>query len=117
MTWVSGVSRATGTLIPMTQRRGVQGPPNAYLVDGERWPDGRLLAGLSPSLVRALGIAADVSRRLSAALDGRSISGVARDADVARTTLYDLQRGGTWPDLVSITKLEDVLETSLLGRP
>lgn len=97
----------------MTQRRGVQGPPRAYLEAGEVWPGGRVRAGENPSVVRALERAADISVRLAAALDGRSVSGAARDADLARTTLYDIVKGETWPDLVTITKLEDVLETAL----
>jgi hypothetical protein len=50
------------------------------------------------------------------------MSAVARDADVGRQTLYDVLRGTTWPDVVTIVRLQDALEVVLWpdwapGRP
>lgn len=60
--------------------------------------------------------AAEFSRRLAGALSGRSKSAVAEEADLARSTIYDLLSGETWPDLVTIGVLEDVLDAELLPR-
>jgi transcriptional regulator with XRE-family HTH domain len=90
----------------------LKGGPKAYLRAGATWPNGRLLA----SAPVAAHWAAEISRRLSAALAGRSKSGVAEAAGVARSTLYDVLTGETWPDLVTIAALEEVLELELWPR-
>lgn len=65
----------------------------------------------------AVAFAAEVSTRLDAALADRSVADVAREADVARSTVYDLRSGATWPDLLSVIKLELALDTILWVRP
>jgi transcriptional regulator with XRE-family HTH domain len=55
-----------------------------------------------------------ISLRLAAALEGRSVTDVAEQADLARSTLYDLAGGRTWPDLISLGKLESALDIELL---
>lgn len=97
----------------MTHRRGVRGAPRDYLAAGAAWPDRSVPAGESAAITRSVAIAATVSERLRDALGGRSVAGVARDADVSRSTIYDLLSGGTWPDLVTVTKLEDALDVDL----
>jgi transcriptional regulator with XRE-family HTH domain len=67
-----------------------------------QWPRGRLVRGV-PVAVR---YARDISLRLERALDGKVIAQVARDADVVRSTLYDIMSGRSWPDVVSLAKLE-----------
>lgn len=99
----------------MTHRRGVRGAPRDYLAAGAAWPDRSVQPGESVAIARSVSIAAGVSERLRAALDGKSVAGVARDADVARSTIYDLLAGGTWPDLVTVTKLEEALDADLWG--
>lgn len=92
----------------MPNRRTTVRPPRDY-VRGE-WPQGAATADAP----RALEHARAISLRLSEALEGRSISEVAQTADLARSTLYDLTQGRTWPDLISLGKLEDALGVALL---
>jgi hypothetical protein len=97
----------------MTHRRGVRGAPRDYLAGGAAWPGGNVGPDESMAISRAVAIAAAVSERLGGALEGRPVAAVARDADVSRSTIYDLVNGGTWPDLVTVTKLEEALDTDL----
>jgi F420-0:gamma-glutamyl ligase-like protein len=91
----------------------VTGPPRANLDAGQEWPSSKIAPGTPNAVARAVSVASAVSVALAEALDGRSIAEVARTADVARSTIYDLLSGSTWPDLVTVSKLEDSLETSL----
>lgn len=53
--------------------------------------------------------AAHIARVLTAALENRTVTGVAKEASVARSTLYDIAGGKTWPDVVTLARLEHVL--------
>ena len=48
-----------------------------------------------------------------AAANESTISGLARSADVARSTVRDIIYGNTWPDVVSLAKLEEALRLKL----
>lgn len=78
-------------------------------MDGS-WPTGPA----TPDAPRALEHARAIAIRLAAALEGRVISQVAVDADLSRSTLYDLVNGASWPDLISLGKLEAALDIDLL---
>jgi hypothetical protein len=58
-----------------------------------------------------------VARRLAVnveqAIGGRSIRSVAEAAQVDHTTLLGLLRGRSWPDLVTIARLESGLAADL----
>lgn len=88
----------------MPRRRGISGPPRDHLVAGE-WPSGE---SDGPAA-----IAQAVARALLAALDGRSIREVARQADLQHATVLGLVNGTRWPDFVTLVKLEDALRTDL----
>lgn len=92
----------------MTKRRGTVGPPRDY-VRGE-WPNDPAVANAP----RAVEHARAISVRLAEALRDRSVTDVAAEADLARSTIYDLVNGSTWPDLVSLGKLSDALGVDLL---
>lgn len=92
----------------MTRRRSAVGPPREYVTGS--WPDGSAV----PGAPRALEHARLIAIRLSDALDGRSVTEVAEQADLARSTIYDLVGGRTWPDLISLGKLEAALDVELL---
>jgi DNA-binding phage protein len=82
--------------------------PRDWLATGE-WPDGRFVAD-TPNVVA---YAVEIARRLQVELKGQSKSEVAREAEIERSTLYDILSGRTWPDAVTLAKLELVLETRL----
>lgn len=92
----------------MAQRRKVLGAPADFITRGA-WPNG------SPSkdAPTALAYAQHVSKRLSEILDGQNISQVALDVDVARSTLYAILAGRTWPDFVTLVKLERAFKVRL----
>ena len=82
--------------------------PRSWLTDGE-WPHGALADDAPPPVKYA----AHVAGALSAALVGRNKTDVARAAGIERSTLYDVLAGNTWADLVTLAKIEVVLNVSL----
>jgi hypothetical protein len=76
------------------------------------WPNGQF----DPEAPEVLAHAVAVSVALSAALEGRNKSEVASEADITRSTLYDILAGNTWADMVTLAKLESCLDTGLWPR-
>ena len=105
-------------MIPeVTQRRQAPGPPRSLLAPRGSWPDAPLVeSSLSPAVQAACAAAAEVAVELERALRTVSVAAIARDADVARSTIYDLLSGATWPDIVTLYKLEAALGVELWGR-
>lgn len=95
-------------MLRVPQRRGLEGPPSQFLADG-KWPDGSLDAE-APVVAY---YAAEISRRLRAALEGQLQKDVAESADLARSTLNDIVTGRQWPDVVTVAKLEHLLQKRL----
>ncbi len=54
-----------------------------------------------------------VARALREQLRDRSPSAVCRDAGLAGSTVQDLLAGRTWADLVTLAKLEEVVDAGL----
>lgn len=92
----------------MPNRGRIRSKPREFVARGA-FPDGPLKSQ-SPA---AAWWAAEIARRLRDAIAEASLSEVARDADLARSTIYDIVSGETWPDVVSIVKLQDALNTRL----
>src|SRR6476469_9963721 len=94
----------------MPQRRRVSGVPRDYVTAGE-WPHG----SLEVSAPVAVSYAAEIAARLAEAISrqGISQSELAPRADVARSTLHDVLTGRTWPDVVTLAKLETLLAVRL----
>jgi hypothetical protein len=92
----------------MPRRRQSLPPPRAYGAN-DNWPHGPLVAD-APVAAR---YAQQIAVRLLAALGDRNRTEVADHADLSRSTLHDLTNGRTWPDIVSLAKLESVLVTRL----
>lgn len=90
----------------MPKHRGLDGPPHSYVVAGE-WPDGKLDGQVLAEYVRQVAV------RLDEAIGGRSVRDVAREADLQHTTVLGLLKGESWPDLVTIAKLEQELGVRL----
>lgn len=97
--------------VPNRGTRIRPGGPSAYLVSGT-WPDGVLEAD-APVAVHW---AAEVSRRLGAALQGRSKRAVASESGLARSTIYVVLAGDTWVDLATLGTLEEFLGVELFPR-
>lgn len=86
------------------------------LAAGATWP-GDPTGGddVAAGVAAAAQAAAAIAERLERALRGKNIAGIARDADVARSTIYDIVAGTTWPDIVTIFKLQETLGVRLWG--
>ena len=89
-------------------KRSTRGIPLSFVADGT-YPDCEFCEG-APLSVHWAG---EVARRLTAALAGHTVSDVAARAGLARSTIYDITAGRTWPDLVSIVQLQLVLSARL----
>lgn len=57
--------------------------------------------------------AAQIAAALEEALQGVNKSAVAAEARIERSTLYKILEGRTWPDALSLSKLELALQTNL----
>lgn len=66
-----------------------------------------------PDSPTAVAYAVEIARRLERGMGERSKAGVAREANLERSTLYDLLSGRSWPDAITIAQLEQVLQTRL----
>lgn len=73
------------------------------------WPEGTLRKD-TPIGVR---YAAEITRNLKAAMDGWTQTGLAEEISIARSTLHDILTGRSWPDLSTLAKLEEALQTRL----
>lgn len=82
--------------------------PREWLADGE-WPEGTFVEDAPTAVAYAVAI----SRTLQERLEGRSKAELARRAGIERTTLYDVLSGRSWPDAVTLAKLEEALQTRL----
>ncbi len=84
--------------------------PASYVASGD-WKLGRV-AG--PRLVLyAQGFAVAVE----AAIGGRTLREVARQAEISHTTLLAVLHGQRWPDMITIAKLEETFQRSLWPGP
>jgi hypothetical protein len=100
----------------VTQRRNPTGGPKDLLTAAGSWPDEPTVSdGVAPGVAAAAKAAAAIAERLERELRGRNIAAIARDANVARSTIYDIVAGTTWPDIVTIFKLQDTLGVRLWG--
>lgn len=91
----------------MARRSTKLNDPKDYVVG--TWPTGPIAKG-APAATRH---AQTVAIVLGEALDGKNVSDVASDADLSRNTVYELLAGTTWPDIVTLAKLEEVLDVRL----
>jgi lambda repressor-like predicted transcriptional regulator len=94
----------------MPQRRGLQGGPRQFY-PGDSWPDDDPVES-APVAAR---YAAAIATALKSVINERGIKvgELTTDADIARSTLNDILTGRVWPDMVTLSKLEDVLQAPL----
>ncbi len=89
-------------------RRRQQVRPVEWLSRGS-WPHGPLTSDAPPEAR----VARAITIELDAAMRGRSPRSVAADAKLAHTTVYDLLKGRTYGDVITIARLEAALQRSL----
>ncbi|MEI8002612.1 MAG: transcriptional regulator, partial [Actinomycetes bacterium] len=92
----------------MPSRSGLERRPADYLQDGD-WPTGHL----RPDAPAEAYLAAAMTRRLTAALAGRSARSIARDAGISAQTVLNLLAGLSWGDVVTVARLERTLGAAL----
>lgn len=90
----------------MPRRTGEVGSPVSYVPEGA-WPDGEL-DGSEPAAY-----AQHVARRLRDAIGDRSLRSVAEEAGLQHTTVSDVLNGRTWPDMLTLVRLEQALDVKL----
>ena len=86
--------------------------PATYLASIGTFPQGPYRRG-TPSEVY---LAAGLARRLKEKIKGESIRYIAKKADLSPQTLVNILHGKTWPDLLTIARLENALEAKIWGN-
>lgn len=96
------------TLGGMVRRADVRPRPADYAAEGS-WPDCTLEPGAPVWAQRAL----EVSGALQASLRDVNLSELHRTTGIARSTVRRIVDGETWPDFVTLTRLEEALNARL----
>ena len=84
----------------MTRAAEILGTPRAHLRVPSHWPFGEIDDGIPARYAQRF------SARLQEAIGTRSYRAIARESGVSHGTISALVRGDTWPDLITISKLE-----------
>jgi hypothetical protein len=101
---------AVGSVAGVPRRRGVHSRPVDFLADpAAAFPEGELDVDAPLEAV----VAHRLAGRLDAALEGRALSAVCRDAGLNRSTVQDLLAGRSLCDTVTLAKLEATLGVAL----
>lgn len=101
-----------GSAVP--RRKDLAGPPKGFVVPGGTWPEGPFVEGAPP----AIGVAAHISAQLRVAIaeSRQSMTQVAAGLQVARTTVYDILNGTTFPDITTIANAQRYFNQELWPR-
>ena len=86
--------------------------PVTYVVQKGTFPQGPYRRGTP----REVFLAAGLARRLKNKIGNESIRYVAKKARLSPQTLLNILQGETWPDLLTISRLEEALEAKLWGN-
>lgn len=86
--------------------------PVTYVVKKGAFPEGPYREGTPWEVYLAAGLA----NRLKTKMKGESIRYVARQAQLDPQTLINILKGRTWPDLLTVARLEHALEAKLWGN-
>lgn len=100
-------TRVTAYSAIMAQRR-TRGTPLSFVRSGS-YPD----CVFQPDAPASVHWAGEVARRLNTAISAHAVSDIAARAGLARSTIYDIMAGRTWPDLASIVQLQAALGVTL----
>ncbi len=102
----------------MSRSKKVKGIPRDYLAPGATWPDGPLRPGAPPEAV----LAWNLSRRFNDAYEVRKKPGtpaeltykkLAEKAGLSKTTVHNFLEGKTFPDMLTVDRLERVFRVRL----
>ena len=96
----------------MVRRADVRPRPADYADEGT-WPQCTLQADAPVWARHAL----HISSALQARLRDVNVSELQRSTGIARSTIRRIVEGETWPDFVTLTRLEDALDVSLWPGP
>ena len=86
--------------------------PIAYLKENGVFPHGPYLQDAPKEVFLAAGLAV----RLQTKIGNESIRYIAKKADLSPQTLLNILKGVSWPDLRTIARLENALDTKLWGN-
>lgn len=86
--------------------RPTRPPPVGHVVSGD-WPHARLDDNVGANVGQAF------AAQLQAAIEGMSLREVERRTGVDHTTVVKIVSGVSWPDLITIAKLEAGLDRDL----
>ncbi|MDE0132304.1 MAG: helix-turn-helix transcriptional regulator [bacterium] len=86
--------------------------PVTYVAPKGKFPQGPYRSETPPEVFLAAGLA----RRLKDRIEKDSIRHFAHKANLSPQTLVNILRGETWPDLLTIARLEHALERKLWGN-
>lgn len=93
---------------PMPRRSERDAAPRQWLVAGE-WPEGEFHEDAPDTVAYAV----EIAKALEKALGGETKASVAASAQIQRTVLYRILEGASWPDSLSVAKLELALGAKL----
>jgi hypothetical protein len=97
----------------MSGGRARASAPRDHAVDSDQWPRSEMVGEPAAAVVQ------DIAARLAAALGDRpelSLRKFAATSDVGRQTIGDLLAGSSWPDVLTICRLERALGIALWVR-
>jgi hypothetical protein len=92
----------------MPRRSTFYGVPKDWISNGE-WPT----CTFRHDAPAEVAVAVAIAKALSQALETRNKTQVASAAQIERSTLYDIIAGRSWPDTVTLAKLERELDQGL----
>ena len=104
--------------LPGDYRRSLMGRnadlrrPREYVQPGARWPEGPLEADAPREARLAQGIASKLEQRGARG----EVNKIAQRCGLTRQTIYNVLDGNTWPDLVTIARLEVHFGVRLWGN-
>lgn len=105
------MSALSPKVVSVPKRSSSFGTPNQWVASGE-WPTGKFSKDAPEAVAHAVAIAV----ALAAALEGRNKSEIASAAEIEPSTLYDILSGKSWPDTVTLAKLEAQLGASFVAE-
>lgn len=96
----------------MADRSDARRSPRSFVAEGGEWPAGPFV----PAASSAVFMAAELGRRLTMALRGKSLAQVASSAGVSLSVLEGVAGGDRWVRVHEAVALEEVLGCELLPR-